>query len=408
MSQSKNDNSFSMYPVFVNGTEGYACYRIPSIIRMGNGDLLATAEGRLSNCGDHGGIIRVVGKISQDSGVTWGDVFVIAQNILADGSEHVAQNASPVLDTMDPAHPQGKVIIVYNNTEFGEQLITEGKGVRRVYTIESVDHGRTWVNETDITSQVHHPKNPTYKAVYTDAEDRYNNPEDWRMNFPATGHGIQLRGGVKNNSSTQGRIFYCAKMTTKDHSVLFGQSYVYWSDDHGLSWEIGGVSDILGVNESMAVELEDGNIMVNFRNNTGEGGTKVKTRGVMVHQFDDDGNISMATSHIDDTQLPEPTCQASIHRYTWSDDIAYGSKSRILFSNPDSKVNREKMTVRLSYDDGNTWAVSKRIDKEPASYGDLVVMNDMRIGLIYEPGSTGGIVFATFTLEWLTDGQDTF
>jgi hypothetical protein len=30
----------------------------------------------------------------------------------------------------------------------------------------------------------------------------------------------------------------------------------------------------------------------------------------------------------------------------------------------------------------------------------------MRIGLLYEKGNQGGIPYASFTLEWLTDGQD--
>jgi sialidase-1 len=33
-------------PVFLSGTDGYQSYRIPAIIRMPNGDLLAFCEGR--------------------------------------------------------------------------------------------------------------------------------------------------------------------------------------------------------------------------------------------------------------------------------------------------------------------------------------------------------------------------
>ena len=406
MPQSRNKERFSLHPVFVNGSEGFACYRIPCILRMGNNDLLAVAEGRLANCGDHNGIIRVVGKISEDNGETWGEVFIIADNIIADGSEHVAQNPSPVLDMMDPQNPQGKVIIVYNKTEFPERLIADGNGVRRAYAIESLDHGRSWVNETDITHQVHKPLQPAYTAVYADAATRYNNPADWRMNFPATGHGIQLRGGLRNNPATRGRLLYCAKLTQRDHPVYLGQSYVYWSEDHGRSWNIGGLSDILGSCEAMAVEREDGNILVNFRNNTGKDGAPVKYRGVMIHEFDESGNMSMATAHRNDAGLPDPTVQASILRYTWSDEAEYGNKSRLLFSNPTSQSARENMTVRLSYDEGETWCLQKLIDSGPSAYGDLAALGDMRIGLLYERGNTGGIVFARFTLDWLSDGRD--
>ena len=109
---------FSIHSVFINGSEGYACYRIPSMLGLGNGDLMAVAEGRLANCGDHNGIIGAVGKISQDRGETWCEVFTIARNILPDDTEHVAQNPSPVLDLMNPDNPQGRAIIVFNKTEF--------------------------------------------------------------------------------------------------------------------------------------------------------------------------------------------------------------------------------------------------------------------------------------------------
>ncbi len=406
MSQPQNDADFSLQPVFVNGREGYACYRIPSIIRLGNGNLLAVAEGRLANCGDHNGIIRVVGKISQDRGRTWGGVFTIARNILPDGTEHVAQNPAPALDMMDPDNAQGRAIIIYNKTEFGEQFITGGSGVRRACSIESFDHGRSWVNERDITTEVHKPLKPTYTAVYADAAERYQHPEDWRMNFPATGHGIQLRGGLRNSPATRGRLFYCAKLTKGDRSVRHGQNYAYWSEDHGRSWTIGGVSAVLGSSEAMAVELESGDIMVNFRNNTGAAGAGVHWRGVMIHQFDEDGNILMAATHRDDEGLPDPIVQGSIQRYTWSDEAEYGNKSRILFSNPASQRAREKMTVRLSYDEGRTWPVAKLVDSGPSAYGDLTVLDDMRIGLLYERGNQGGIVFARFTLDWLSAGQD--
>ena len=164
----------------------------------------------------------------------------------------------------------------------------------------------------------------------------------------------------------------------------------------------GGPSDILGSSEAMAIELENGHIKVNFRNNTGPDGAGLHHRGVMIHQFDNDGNMTMAETHWNDSGLLDPIVQASIQRYAWSDEAAYGSKSRILFSNPDSQSLREKMTVRLSYDEGMTWSVRKLIDGGSSAYGDLVVFDDMRIGLLYERGNRGGIVFARFTLDWLS------
>ena len=43
-------------PVFVSGTEGYKSYRIPAIIILPHGNLLAFAEGRVHGAGDFGDI----------------------------------------------------------------------------------------------------------------------------------------------------------------------------------------------------------------------------------------------------------------------------------------------------------------------------------------------------------------
>ncbi|MCA9905978.1 MAG: exo-alpha-sialidase, partial [Anaerolineae bacterium] len=96
-----------------------------------------------------------------------------------------------------------------------------------------------------------------------------------------------------------------------------------------------------------------------------------------------------------------------IVRYTWRHETQYGGKSRIVFANPSHPRARKRMTVRLSADDGQSWAFAKVVDPGPAAYSDLVVQTDMQIGLLYERGNQGGIWYVSFTLDWLTDGQDT-
>lgn len=58
-------------PVFVSGTEGYKSFRIPAVIAIPNGDILAFCEGRVYGAGDFGDIDIVV-KRSKDKGKTWG------------------------------------------------------------------------------------------------------------------------------------------------------------------------------------------------------------------------------------------------------------------------------------------------------------------------------------------------
>ncbi len=85
----------------------------------------------------------------------------------------------------------------------------------------------------------------------------------------------------------------------------------------------------------------------------------------------------------------------------------------VLFSNPDDHgekfnvVERTKMTVRLSYDEGNTWPVKRLIHAGPASYSTMVRLPDGDIGILFEGGEKHRrefIRFARFSLEWLTAG----
>jgi sialidase-1 len=343
--------------VFVNGQEGYACFRIPSIVRASDGSLLAFAEGRRDNCGDHGGVIRIVLKRSTDNGQTWNALMVVGEN-----GDAVAASPSPVVDEQS-----GAVILIFNKTAFNEFDVAAGKGVRQFFITRSLDHGLTWSAPQEITSQV----------MQLD--------QDWRQAVPAVGHAIQLRSG---------RLFFTAHTSVGGNSVDRSQNYVFWSDDHGVTWTIGGINPVLGYNESMAVELEDGSVMVNAR--AYEDGVPTGLRAVMVYPFDAQGNISMTPGYLD-PQLVTPTVASSIIRYGWAKD----GKGILLFSGPNHPRLRINMTVRLSRDDGKTWSATKIIDPGPAAYSDMVVQNDGLIGLLYERGNEGGIYYTSFSLGWL-------
>src|SRR6266568_9402167 len=55
---------------------GYACFRIPAVVKTNDGTLLAFAEGRVLNCGDAADIDIVV-KLATDGGRTWGPLQVV-------------------------------------------------------------------------------------------------------------------------------------------------------------------------------------------------------------------------------------------------------------------------------------------------------------------------------------------
>ena len=399
-------NPLQFTPVFINGTEGHACYRIPAIVRATNGDLVVFAEGRLESCSDSTKTIRIVSKRSSDNGKTWSMLQIVSRNIVL-GEEFACQDPSPVVDLECGT---GKIILLFNEVEFNEWDSVRGAGIRRVACICSTDHGVTWGRETDITLQVHKPYNPNYVDIYPKAASPENRTDDWRKQIPTRGHAIQLKGS-KDLPVTKGRLFFTGAINRGENSIFYSENYVFWSDDLGKSWQIGGIieqprsngASSKGLSEAMAVELENGDILINSRNY--QDGVPVNRRAITLGSFNADGKIHFQPSFNDET-LIEPPVQASIIRFTYCHELQYGGKSRIVFSNPAHERDRVNMTIRLSYDEGQTWPVSKTLDPGASSYGDLVVLDDMTLGLLYERGNQGGIWFTHFDLEWLTDGKD--
>jgi sialidase-1 len=83
-----------------------------------------------------------------------------------------------------------------------------------------------------------------------------------------------------------------------------------------------------------------------------------------------------------------------------------GGAGGLLFSNPASK-KRERMTIRLSRDEGKTWSFAKVLYDGPSAYSCLAVLPDGGIGRLYERGRKHAyetITLVRFSLEWLTSG----
>ncbi len=349
--------------MFVNGADGYACYRIPAIIKAPNGDLLAFAEGRLGGCGDFGDV-DIVLKISRDNGLTWGPLQIVAEN----GSLQ-AGNPAPVADLLDPDYPQGRIFLLYNTGDRSEWDIRAGQGTRRVWYKTSTDNGIRWSDGVEITPMVSRP--------------------GWRTYANTPGHAIQIKEGP-----FKGRLFVPANHSEKGPLPDFAdyRAHAFFSDDHGQTWKTGATVDVPGSNESIAVELPGGRILQNIRQQSG------LQRARLIALSGDGGQSWDSVFY--HRQLPDPVCQASM-----IDFISPSGQNLLLFSNPESTRKREKMTVKVSFDLGKTWPLAKRVRSGPSGYSDLVIQTDGLIGLLYEHGSDGGIHYAQFGFNWLQGGK---
>lgn len=123
----------------------------------------------------------------------------------------------------------------------------------------------------------------------------------------------------------------------------------------------------------------------------------------MIARSDDGGRT--LSSAVPDRALIEPPAQASLLRFTTA---KVQDRNRLLFANPASTA-RERLTVRLSYNEGESWPISRVIHDGPAAYSSLLALPDRSIGVLFERGERSPyerITFARFTLEWLTNGSD--
>jgi sialidase-1 len=338
--------------LFQRGTNGYHTFRIPSLIVTPKGTVLAFCEGRKNGAGDSGDI-DVVLRRSRDGGKTWQPLQVVAD----DGANTVG-NPCPVVE-----RSTGMVflLLTHNLGTDTERTIRAGtsKGTRRVWLTRSTDDGATWAKPSDITNDVKDPK--------------------WTWYATGPGCGIQLRSGRL--------VIPCDH--TEARTLTF-RSHVITSDDKGATWKRGGVLDEK-TNECQVLERADGSLLLNMRSYHGK-----NRRAVAISK---DAGLSWSAVTLDEA-LVEPVCQASLLRYSTKAD----GRSRVLFANPAS-TKREKMTVRLSYDEGATWPVSRRLHDGPAAYSALAVLPGGEIACLYERGEKSAyekLTFARFSLAWLT------
>lgn len=362
--------------IFKSGDDGYKSYRIPAIVAFSKNNIIAIAEGRVNNAGDYGNI-DIVMKSSKDGGKTWS-----ALKQVVDVGNLQAGNPAPVIDMQDPRYPKGRLFIFYNVGNDHEGEVRKGNGYRTVWYVASTDQGQTWGQPVEITTQVHRPNKP-------DVNPSWNFKEDWRSYANTPGHAMQIEAG-----KYKGRIYVAAnhsagnpQSAAKDY-----QAHGFYTDDHGDTFKLGATVDYLGSNESTAAELSDSRLMMNSRNQQGNERARIIS-------ISSDGGTTWDTTYVDHN-LPDPVNQGSI--------LTIGKKKGkniLAFSNAADQKNRDNLTLRISFDDGQTWAKSILVDKSEegfkgawTAYSDIVKLGKKNIGILYEKDNYTDIVFKS--IKW--------
>jgi len=389
--------------LFEAGKGGYATYRIPGIVVTSKGTLLAYCEARKELRGDWGDI-DILLRRSTDGGRSWSEPQVLAdvkageaennpmalkQGLGKAGGDLTANNPVAIADPV-----KGTVHFLYC-VEYA-----------RCFHMRSEDDGRSFSKPVEITPVLL----------------RFRREYGWKVLATGPGHGIRLRNG---------RLLVPVWLSTGEggHAHRPSCVSVIYSDDNGKTWERGeivvndgvtyayprekggGAQALVNPSETLAVQLNDGRVMLNIRTESLESRRAVT--------WSRDGATGWAVP-VFDPELYEPTCMAAIIRHS---EKPRAKRNRILFANPDSRHvpkktgnwrgSRENLTVKLSYDEGESWPVAKVVDAGISGYSDLAVGPDGTIYCLYERGGIGADQFRTayltlarFNLEWLTDGKD--
>jgi len=368
--QPSSTSSLPVIPVFQAGEDGYRCFRIPAVVCSPQGLLLSFAEGRLRNCGDFGDV-DIVLKTSADGGQTWSPLQVIV-----DYDSLQAGNPAPVFDLLDPAFPAGRLFLFYNTGNAPEHALRQGQGHREVWYISSEDAGKNWSVPTNITAQVHRPGLPIDLSPTPDIQPQ---GADWRAYANTPGHALQL---------DHGRIFVPANHSSGDPQAASRdyRAHAYFSDDHGSTFRLSPDVDYPGSNESTAARLPGGGVLMSVRNESGDAKYRLLARSLSGGEAWDSTWIAR--------DLPDPVYQGSLLNVVLKNGLPV-----LLHSNPASQTKRCCLSVKISKDAGMHWELLREIYPGSAAYSDLVSLNAVKVGVLFEGDDYSKIYFAAFELE---------
>lgn len=370
--------------------DGVNTSRIPGIATSKNGTLLALYDARYENSRDLQGHMDIAMNRSFDGGTTWQPMQIVLDMKQWGGLPEKYNGVSDACVLVDDTtgdiyiaglwmhgvldRNTGKWVegMTQDSTRWIHQWQAKGsqpgvdvKQTSQFLITKSTDDGKTWSEPMNITAQTKRP--------------------EWWLYAPAPGHGITLKNGTLI-FPTQGR--------DKDGLPF---SNITWSKDGGKTW-ITSNPAYNNTTECMAVELSDGSVMLNMRDNRNHGSKDVNGRRICVTSDLGETWTEHPTSR---KALIESTCMASIHRHIYKEKGV--EKSVLLFCNPESYDRRNRMTLKVSFDDGQSWSDNKKIlldEYDSFGYSCITSVDEATIGVFYE-SSQAQMAFQQIKLEEL-------
>ena len=345
------------------GDDGAAAFRIPGLVTTNKGTLLAVYDVRYNSSVDLQEHIDIGLSRSTDGGRTWEKMrrpIAFGEEGGLPASQNGAGDPSILVDTQ-------------TNTIFIMAAWTHGMGNQRAWwssypgmgknetaqlvIAKSTDDGQTWSAPVNLTEQVKRP--------------------EWYFLLQGPGRGI---------TTSDGTLVFPIQYIGQDRIPNAG---IMYSRDRGKTWTIHNHART-NTTESQVAEVEPGVLMLNMRDN--RGGSRA------VYTTTDLGK-TWKEHESSRTALIEPVCMASLISVKAEDNCL--GKDLLIFSNPNSTSSRDKVTIKISLDGGQTWPLEHQLlldEGESWGYSCLTMIDRETIGILYE-SSVAHMTFQSIPLK---------
>lgn len=348
------------------GQDQIDTYRIPGLVTTNSGTLITVYDNRHNSGKDLQEDIDIGMSRSTDGGQTWQAMKVIMDMGEYGGRSNRLNGMGDPCILYDPKTNTIWVAALWMSGALADQMLwwASKPGLKPEETgqfmlVKSTDDGLTWSQPINITEQIKEP--------------------GWQLLLQGPGRGLTTRNGILvfpaqfksdlGSKSIDGGQYTC-------------QSTIVYSKDGGNTWQI-GTGAKSNTTESQVVELIDGSLMLNMRDDRNRA-DKSDTNGRAVYVTNDFGKTW--TKHpSSNSALQEPNCMASLI----SADLSISGKTRqvLFFSNPDSKTARNHMTIKASLDGGLTWPMAYQVELNSETgfgYSCMTMVDQKTIGIVYE------------------------
>lgn len=352
--------------------EGVHTYRIPGIVRTKKGTLLAIYDQRLDAFRDPQGRCTIGLQRSTDGGRTWEPVMTILDRGAWGGLD---PSMNGVTDACILVNERNNEVFVGALWMHGQWMNGKWEGVP---SDPKAELGRKRASQPGMTEK------ETCQFLMTRSTD---DGKSWTEAVNLT--------GIKKPEWPLFALSPTNGITLEDGTLVFptkvpGRVALTYSKDGGRTWTVSGLGPETNGAENAIVQLNDGSIMLNAR-------SMGKSTHRTVYTTPDLGRTWV--EHPTNIKvLSEPGCHASLYKHTFT--VNGEKRSILLFSNPDSDKKRERMTLKVSFDEGMTWPEKHWIllDEGRSAYSSITSIDDGTIGILYE-GSQAQMTFQKISVS---------